>query len=307
MRFDLVDLRLVVHIAESGSITHGAARSAMALASASERLHAMEATLGAALFDRKRRGVEPTAAGATVIQHARLVLQQIERLRGDLGQHARGVRGRVRLASNTAAALEFLPAALASYLLAHPTIDVDLSERPSGDIVRAIARGEADVGIVADAVDPAAELETFPFAEDRLVLVTPSRHALARRRRIAFRDALAYDFIGLAPGSALQDHLEDHAARAGQRLKLQLRLPGGFDAVCRVVEQGIGIAVVSRTAALRSRKTMAIRIVPLTDSWTQRHLRICVRRLSDLPIYARSLVDHLHTFVHADRERPARS
>jgi DNA-binding transcriptional LysR family regulator len=293
MRFDLVDLRLVVHIAEAGSITHGANRSAMALASASERLHAMEATLGAALFDRKRRGVEPTAAGATVIQHARLVLQQIEHLRGDLGQHARGIRGRVRLASNTAAALEFLPSALASYLLSHPTIDVDLCERPSGDIVRAIARGEADIGIVADAVDAAAELETFPFAKDRLVVVVPNRHALAKHRKIAFRDVLAYDFVGLAPGSALQDHLDDHAARMGRRMRLRLRLPGDFDAICRVVATGVGIAVVSRTAALRCRTTMAIRSISLVDPWALRHLRICVRSLSALPIHARALVEHL--------------
>lgn len=293
MRFDLVDLRLVLHVAETGSITHGAARSGMALASASERIRALEETLGTALFDRARRGVGATAAGLTVIQHARLVLQQIEHMRGDLGQHALGVRGRVRLSSNTAASLEFLPSKLASFLLAHPTIDVDLTERPSGEIVRAIANGEADVGIVADAVDSAAELETFPFAEDRLVLVTPRQHALARHRRIALRDTLAHDFVGLAPGSALQDHLDGHAARAGSRIKLRLRLPGGFDAVCRAVDHGIGVGIVSQTAALRCRKTMAIRIVPLVDSWALRRLRICAKSLAALPIHARSLAEHL--------------
>jgi len=307
MRFDLVDLRLILHVAETGSITHGAARSAMALASASERIRAMEESLGTTLFDRKRRGVGPTAAGLTVIQHARLVLQQIERLRGDLGQHARGLRGRVRLSSNTAATLEFLPAALAGFLQAHPTIDVDLTERPSGEIVRAIANGAADVGIVADAVDSAAELETFPFAEDRLVLVTPRRHALGRRRRIAFRETLACDFVGLAPGSALQDHLDDHAARTGSRLKLRLRLPGGFDAVCRMADKGIGIAVVSRTAALRCCKTMALRVVPLVDPWAHRRLRICVKSLSGLPVHARSLVEHLRRLAAEDRKGPSSS
>ena len=293
MHFDLVDLRLVLHVAETGSITHGASRSAMALASASERIRALEETLGTALFDRGRRGVVPTEAGLTVIQHARLVLEQIERLRGDLRQHARGLRGRVRLSSNTAASLEFLPSALASFLQAHPSIDVDLAERASGDIVRAIARGEADIGIVADAVDPAAEFETFPFAEDRLVLVTPQRHVLGRQKRIAFRDTLAHDFVGLAPGSALQDHLDDHATRSGSRLRLRLRLPGGFDAVCRMVERGVGVAIVSRTAALRCRKTMAVRVVPLADPWARRRLQLCVRSLAGLPIHARSLVEHL--------------
>jgi DNA-binding transcriptional LysR family regulator len=292
MRFDFVDLRLVLNVAEAASITHGAARSGMALASASERIRAMELALGAPLFERKRRGVSPTAAGATVVHHARLVTQQLELMAGELGQHAKGLRGRVRVFSNTAATQEFLPPVLGTFLANHPHVDVALEERPSTEIVRGVAGGLADIGIVADAVDPAIELETFPFAEDRLVLVTPARHLLAKRRRLAFQDALPYDFIGLPAGSALQEHLDGHAARAGHRLKLRVRVPG-FDAICRVVESGIGVAVVSRTAALRCRRSSAIRIVPLTDAWALRHLRICVKSLRALPAHAQSLVEHL--------------
>ncbi|MEA2800464.1 MAG: hypothetical protein QOE49_559 [Rhodospirillaceae bacterium] len=292
MRFDLVDLRLVLNVAEAASITHGAVRSGMALASASERIRAMELALGAPLFERKRRGVSPTAAGATVVHHARLVTQQLELMAGELGQHAKGLRGRVRVFSNTAATQEFLPPVLGPFLANHPHVDVALEERPSTEIVRGVAGGLADIGIVADAVDPAIELEIFPFAEDRLVLVTPARHLLAKRRRLAFQDALPYDFIGLPAGSALQEHLDGHAARAGRRLKLRVRMPG-FDAICRVVESGIGVAVVSRTAALRCRRSSAIRIVPLTDAWALRHLRICVKSLRALPAHAQSLVEHL--------------
>lgn len=292
MRFDLVDLRLILNVTEAASITHGAARSGMALASASERIRAMELALGAALFERKRRGVSPTAAGATVAHHARLVTQQLELMTGELGQHAKGLRGRVRVFSNTAATLEFLPPVLGPLLAAHPHVDVVLEERPSTEIVRGVAGGRADIGIVADAVDPAVELETFPFAEDRLVLVTPAKHSLAKRRRLTFQDALQSDFVGLPTGSALQEHLDGHAARAGHRLKLRVRVPG-FDAVCRVVESGIGVAVVSRTAALRCRRSMAIRVVPITDAWALRRLRICVKSLRALPAHAQSLVEHL--------------
>jgi DNA-binding transcriptional LysR family regulator len=292
MRFDLVDLRLMLHVAEAASITHGAARAGMALASASERIRAMEAALGVPLFDRKRRGVSPTAAGTALVHHARLVTQQMERMRGELNQHARGLRGRIRLLSNTAATLEFLPAAIGAFLSAYPNVDLDLEERSSSEIVRAVAGGLADIGIVADAVDAAAELETFPFADDRLVVVAPRRHALGKRRQIAFRETLQHDFVGLAAGSALQDHLDGHAARAGHRLRLRVRLPA-FDAICRVVESGIGIAIVSRTAALRRRKTMAIDVIPLADPWAVRHLRICVRDLASLPAHAQSLVEHL--------------
>jgi DNA-binding transcriptional LysR family regulator len=292
MRFDLIDLRLVLNVADAASITHGAARSGLALASASERIRGMEQELGAPLFERQRRGVAPTAAGLALVHHARLVTRQLEAMRGELGSFAKGLRGRVRVLSNTAATLEFLPPLLGPFLAAHPQVDVEIEEQPSPEIVRGVARGRAEIGIVADAVDAAAELETFPFAEDRLVLVTPLKHPLAGKRRISFKDALAHDFVGLSAGSALQENLDGHAARAGTALRLRVRLPG-FDTLCRVVESGIGVAVVSRTAAERCRKSMAIRVVPLADPWARRRLRLCVKAGRDLPVHARALLGHL--------------
>ena len=292
MRFDLVDLRLVLNVADAGNITHGAARSGLALASASERLRDLERELGAPVFERQRRGVTPTPAGLSLIHHARLVTQQLETMRGELADFARGLRGRVRLLSNTAATLEVLPQRLGAFLASHPKVDIEVEERPSPENVRAIARGRAEIGEIADAVDAAAELETFPFAEDRLVLVTPAKHPLAGKRRLAFKDVLAHDTVGLPVDSALQQHLDGHAARLGATLRPRLRLPG-FDALCRVVESGIGVAVVSRSAASRNAKSMAIRAVPLRDPWAHRRLRLCVKSERALPVPARALLDHL--------------
>jgi DNA-binding transcriptional LysR family regulator len=292
MRFDLVDLRLVLNIAESLSITAGASRSGLALASASERLRELERSLGVKLFERQRRGVSATPAGLALVHHARLVTRQLEAMSGELGQFAKGVRGRVRVLSNTAATLEFLPPLVGAFLSSHPTIDVEIEDRPSPDIVRAVASGRADLGIVADVVDAAAELETVPFAEDRLVLATPRSHAFAKRKRLAFRDALDQDFVGLPMGSALQIYVDGQAARAGQRLKTRIRL-SGFDAACKVVESGIGIAVVSKIAAERCKRSMAIAVVPLSDPWALRRLRICANSFRALPAPARALVDAL--------------
>jgi DNA-binding transcriptional LysR family regulator len=294
MRFDPTDLRLFLHVAEAGSITAGADRAALALASASARIRGMEEAAGTALLQRGRRGVVPTPAGQAVLHHARLVLQQMERMRGELGDYARGLKGHVRILANTAAASEFLPEPLAEWLAAHPRIDIDLEERPSHAIVEAVAAGLADLGIVADAADGGGVegLEHIPFRIDRLVLAVPRGHPLAACRRVAFAEALGEDFVGLSPGSALQDHLARHAARAGRPLTLRVRL-GGFDAVCRMVEQGVGLAVVPETAARRCRRSMAIRAVPLSDLWALRRLSICVRSLDALPVHARRLVEHL--------------
>ena len=75
-RFDLIDLRLFVHVAEAGSITHGAVRANMTLASASERIRAMEDALSAPLLERNRRGIQLTSAGTVLLRDNPRVMQE---------------------------------------------------------------------------------------------------------------------------------------------------------------------------------------------------------------------------------------
>ncbi len=291
MRFDLADLSLFRHVAEAGSITHGAERAHLALAAASTRIRHMEETLGATLLVRGRQGITLTQAGRTLLQHARTILRQAEQLREELAAYAGGLAGQIRVLSNTNALTEFLPEALSSFLAEHPQVGVDLEERLSDEIVGLIAEGVGDVGIVAGTVDVSA-LETYPFRSDRFVLVVAAKHPLARRAKIAFAEVLEHDFVGLDRASALQRFLSDKAARVGRPLRLRVQLRS-FDGVCRLVECNVGIGIVPETTARRVAPAMAIAIVPLTDAWAARELTICIRSFADLPPYARQLVEHL--------------
>lgn len=291
MRFDLVDLQLFLHVAEAESITRGAEKANMALASASERVRKMEELAGVALLERRYRGVALTAPGRALVHHARLVLQQIDHLKGELSEYAGGTKGRVRFQANASALSEFLPAALKGFLADHPGVDVDVEENSSYQIVRSVAAGFVEVGIVADIVD-FGDLEVYPFATDQLVLVMPRDHPLSSLGRPSFRSLLEQEFVGLAVTNALQQHLAERAIQAGQPLKLRVRL-GSFDAVCRMVGAGIGLAIIPETAARRCRRIAAIRIVRLSDSWARRELHVCVRRSSDLAPPARLLLDYL--------------
>ena len=291
MRFDLTDLTLFVHVVEAGSITHGAERMHLALAAASTRIRSMEAMLGTPLLHRERQGVQPTEAGRTLLHHARVLLQQAERMRGDLAEYADGLRGQVRLMSNTNALTEFLPEPLSAFLAAHPQVNIDLEERLSDEIVAAVAAGTADIGIVAGTVEVTG-LEVLPFRVDRFVLVVATNHPLSAVEEIGFADTLDFDFIGLDRVSALQRFLSERAERIGRRLKLRVQLRS-FDAVCRLVECNVGLGVVPATTAERHARTMSIHRIELTDEWAVRKLTICMRRRADLPIYARELVKHL--------------
>ena len=185
MRFDLTDLKLFLHVVEAGSITAGAERMHLAVAAASTRIRNMEIELGTALLNRDRQGVQPTPAGRTLVHHARLLLQQAERMRGELSEYADGLKGHIRLLSNTNALTEFLPEPLSQFLASHPQVNIDLEERLSDEIVAAVADGKADIGIVAGTEDVTG-LEVFPFRVDRFVLVTAPRPS-ARRTPVASR------------------------------------------------------------------------------------------------------------------------
>ncbi|MES2529711.1 MAG: LysR family transcriptional regulator [Pseudomonadota bacterium] len=291
MRFDLTDLRLFLHVVEAGSLTAGAQRSHMTLASASQRVRGMEETLGHPLLLRQPKGVRPTEAGHTLLHHARLVLAQMERLRGELGEYGDGLKGHVRVMCNTSAMTEHLPEPLGGFLADHPRVSVDLEERGSDDIVDALRAGLCDIGIVSDAVDTDG-LERHAFRRDDLVLVMPRSHALAGRRRVKLVEIAELAFVGLPADNPLQTHIALHARRLGRHLACRVRV-AGFEAICGMVAQGIGVGIVPQTAARRCARSMPIARAVLDEPWAARTLLVCVKDRDGLSLHARRMLDHL--------------
>ncbi|MDQ7835119.1 MAG: LysR family transcriptional regulator [Humidesulfovibrio sp.] len=291
MSFDLTDLRLFLHVVESGSITSGAERSYLALASASARIRNMEDALGVPLLTRGRRGVAPTEAGQALIRHAQSIMQEWERMVGDVSEYGQGLKGHIRLLCNTATITEYLPEVLSTYLNAHPNVGIDVQERVSAEIVQSLLDDKADVGVVARNSD-VGDLATFPFRTLQLVLVVSPKHPLAARRAVSFVDTLDYEFVGLGEGSSIQKYLEAHASRAGKRINYRVRLRG-FMAASRLVENNVGIAVIPESAALRCKKTMNLRVVRLADDWATRQLMLCVRDFDRQPLHIREFIEHI--------------
>jgi DNA-binding transcriptional LysR family regulator len=291
MRFDLVDLQLFVAVADSRSITRGALQVHLALASASARIKGLEQALGVTLLKRGRRGIELTAAGESLLDHARVVMHQVDAMRGDLAAYARGAKASVHLLANTSVLSEHLPKALAAFLREHPDINVDVEERESTDIAAAIAAGAADLGFAVEQALP-DHFERFLFGEDRLVLVAARRGEFANRRQIVFEEVMGRDFVGLTAATALQIHIAKYAARLGGRLRFRARLRD-FDAICQMVAADVGIAVVPETAARRCARSMSIMMIRIRDPWASRRLAICARSFKALPRPAKLLVEHL--------------
>ncbi len=291
-RFDFTDLRLFLNIVDSGSITAGAEATQLGLAAASARVLAMEDTLGAPLLAREPRGVQPTAVGQALVLHARTLLQQMERLHG--AEHSQGMKLQLRLLCDTVALHEVVPERLADFLLAHPQVNVQVEERPGNDVVSALAEGTADVGIVRENTD-IFELESFLFQTDQLVFVVAPAHPLALAAQtgaVSLAQADLSDVIGLPQGTALQDLWDRRVAQRGRQLNYRVRV-GSFDEQCRLVSRGAGMALMPRSAAERHARTLGICILPLADDFADLALRLCVRRLAELPAATRRLVGSL--------------
>ncbi len=290
MYYDLPDLRLVTAIADSGSLTRGAARVHLAASSASHRLSQLEAALGVPLFSRHARGLTPTPAGESLLRHARQVFAQLEQMHADLAPYASGLNSQVTVFANTNAINCFLPEDLGDFLREQPRIRVSLEEQPSPAIIQAVAAGQVEIGVVAAAGKPAG-LETLPYRRDRLVLVVPAAHPLAARGAVDFAEVLGEPFVCLHAGSAIHTFMMNAAAQLGGSLDVRIQVRS-FNAVCRMVAAGVGIGMVPRSAA-PGVAVDAIKTVEINDAWAPRDLQLCVRSRAALSPAASALFEHL--------------
>jgi DNA-binding transcriptional LysR family regulator len=288
MHFDLIDLRLIVQVAEFNSLTRGAECSHISLAAASTRIKNLEESLGTKLLYRSSQGMTLTPPGKTFLQHAMQVLAQIENMRGDMQEYAKGIKGHLRIFANTTALCEFLPPVLGCYLQTHPDINISLRERLSHNIVRAVLEGHADIGVVAGSANTEG-LEVIPYRTDRLVLVVPRSHQLATHPSVNFVQTLDLVHVGLHEASALHGFLQQICERMHRRLQLRIQV-GNFEAACRMIEANVGVGILPESAARRHAQNIDIKIVPLEDVWALRGMHICIRNLETMPMFARDLV-----------------
>jgi DNA-binding transcriptional LysR family regulator len=291
MHFDLVDLRLMVRIAEANSLTRGAEASFLSLPAASTRIKNLEESVGTKLLYRTSQGVTLTPPGQAFVHHARAVLAQLEHLSGDLQEYAKGIKGHLRIAGSTTALSEFLPPVLRAFLRAHPDVNIDLRERMSVDIVRAVSEGQTDIGIVSGPVRTEA-LQAIPYRSDHLVLVVAAEHPLAAETRVPFVRTLEHDHVGLHEASAIHTFLRQQASAVHRPLRMRIEV-GNFETACRMIESNIGVGVVPLSSAKRHAERLAIRIVPLQDDWSLREQFVVVRQLDALPGFGRDLVELL--------------
>jgi DNA-binding transcriptional LysR family regulator len=296
-RMDLTSLQLFVAVCELGSIGRAAEREFIAASAISKRLSELETSVGTQLLYRHARGVDLTPAGESLLHHARSVLFSLDKMQGELSEYAHGVRGHVRIHASISAIVQFLPEDLGSFTRAHDQVKIDLEEHLSAEVVRAVREGAADLGLCNGATG-LGELQSLPYRRDRLVLIVPRGHALAEREAIAFADSLDFDQVGLHSTSSIYLAMRQAAEEAGRTIKLRIHVTS-LDAMCRMIDNGLGVGVMPQRAFELMNGVGALQSVPLSDPWAERELRMVARDFSSLPVTARLLVEHLQAPIAA--------
>ena len=287
-RFDLVSLRLFVAAVDGGSLTAGADRFGISVAAASKRIAELEAHVGSPLLVRSKRGVVPTAAGQTLLQHAAEIVAGLEQLALAMDDFRHGARGHLRLWANPSAFAGFLPQLLADYLASHPNVVIDLEETLSLDAVHAVTRGGAELAIIGSNT-PTDGLETFVCDVDELVLLLPKGHPLAKLATVDIETALTLDLVALSRVTSLMRQIATVADSVGQTLKIRVQVRN-FDAVCRMVSAGIGAAIVPRAAGAPHLTSMGLIMIRLAGMLTERRLLMAMRDRSTLSPPAQAFV-----------------
>ena len=287
LQFDLTSLKVFVATAELGGVTKASERVALATAAASRRIQDLETQFGLPLFERRPHGMALTEAGRALLLHARNILNTASRKQDEAASYRDGVKGVVRVAACKSAVLQFLPADLQRCMVVCAGVRIELQEMNSQGVLQAMDRNTAELGIFESTMGP-VQWPTQPYREDRLVVLVPRGHDLARRASVKLEDILPWEVIGLDSGSAIGITLERHAADIGRVLRMRTRV-GSFDSMAAMVAQDVGIAVMPLAVAAVAVRDPALCSIPIRDTWAQRQFLLCTQAPDALSSAARSV------------------
>jgi DNA-binding transcriptional LysR family regulator len=304
MYHDLQSLRVFLSACEARSMSKAASRLNIALSAASRRLSMLEEEVGTPLIVRRPHGIEPTAAGVTMMNYARDVLRLGDKLKVSLDEHRSGVRGYVRVCASSSVLVQRMAKDLSRFVSQNPQIKLDLEERPSASTIDAVLNNQADVGVIVRDADIHG-LKIMDYEGDRLAVAVPAGHRLARRSEVRFADVLDDDLVALESGTATNALLSSRAGQLGRPMKVRVQVRS-FEVMCLLISQGLGIGILPELAARPLSKALKLRLVRLAEPWAARQYAICVRANQTIDALSSRLIAFLTSAARESGKKAAR-
>jgi DNA-binding transcriptional LysR family regulator len=298
MRFDLESLQVLVSVIEEGSLAAASERQHIVPSAISRRIAELESDAGTALLYRHSRGVEPTPAGSALYHHAKRMLDQLQQISSEMSEYAQGVRGHVRMHVNFSTMVQYLPGDLSSFLAANPDVKIDLEEKSSSQVLRAVEAGITDIGI-GSLPEQVPGLEVRPYRVDTLVLIVSQDHPLSQAKQLRFADTLDQDYVSMPLGASISALCAQSAEHAGKRHKIRIQVTS-FEGVRNMVSAGLGIGLLPKASVKPYLRTSALRMIELDEVWARRPLFIITRSYANLPVPSRLAFDHLEALAASE-------
>ena len=268
---NLMHWRLLVAVADHGSITAAAEQVGMTQSAASQAMASMEATLGAQLFTREPRKTLPTALGLSVIEQARVMMGALQTIRTTVDEARPLLRGNIRIASFPRVLATFLTPLLQRFRQLNPGIEVTTLDVTDSEVHTLLDAGLIDLGVV---LNPKPEHNATVLGRDRWMAVLPTDHALAQRpadASVSLEELLEQPFV-LATGGCTAN-ARSLAAAAGLSLgdiRVEVR---EWSSAYSLVREGVGVTLVPEMA-LPTQRT-GLRVMPLTVPLHREFALVC--------------------------------
>jgi DNA-binding transcriptional LysR family regulator len=282
--------------AELSSFTGAAKVLRVTQASVSQRIQALEKTLGTPLFKRQGGRVLLTEAGRKLYDHVQRILDLHRQARREITGLETPASGELSLAASSIPGEHLLPALLLLFGQKHPHVRVRATISDSMGVMAQVERGEVSLGLVGRKTD-SPHLEFRYLASDRMVLVVPPGHALGRRKKVSVKQLLRHPFILREVGSGLRHCFEKSLDKVGLSLadlRVALEL-GSNEAIKEAILRGVGVAILSTFAVQKELRAGQLRALEVRDLHCDRDMYVVQDRRRVLPLPARLFLLFLET------------
>lgn len=282
--------------AELGSFTGAAKVLRLTQAAISQRVQALEKTLGKSLFQRRGGRVVVTEAGQKLYDYAQQILDLHQQARREITGREAPVAGELLLAASSIPGEHLLPALLSVFGQKHPHVQVRAAVSDSMGVMAQVERGAVSLGLVGRKADK-PHLEFRYLASDRMVLVVPPGHALSRKKKVSVKQLPRHPLVLREAGSGLRHCFEKSLEKVGLSLadlRIVLEL-GSNEAIKEAVLRGIGIAILSTYAVRKEIQAGRLHAVAVSDLHCDRDMFIVQDRRRVLPLPARLFLIFLET------------
>jgi DNA-binding transcriptional LysR family regulator len=276
MSLNLNQLRVFNAISDELSITGAAKRLRISQPAVSKQLAELEQSIGSPLVDRLPRGIQLTAAGHLLAEHARAIFQREQTAEVELARLLGLERGHLAVGASTTIGSYLVPPVLGDFHALHPDVGVELESGNTQAIIRALLDGQLDLGLT-EGLSAVSGLDHEVLTHDEMVLIAGSQHPAARRVRIQLSELEGLAFIHREQGSGTREVIESELDRLGVRLTPAMSL-GSTEAVKNAVVHGLGVAMVSRLTVELELRTGLLVALEVEGVHIRRALSLLTRR-----------------------------